>query len=59
MSTHIASTSRVVLLPTGRRDGLNPRSSSTPVVRRYRLARLSGDAANRSERFGHLKQSHD
>jgi hypothetical protein len=59
MPSHLAPSSRVVLLPTGRRDGLRPSGTRSPVVRRYRLARVPQDAAARSERFAHLKNAHD
>jgi hypothetical protein len=57
MPNSIASTSRVVLMPTARRSGDG--APASPVVRRYRLARVAPDVRPRSERFAHLKSSHD
>lgn len=55
MITSLASATRVVLLPTAIRAD----TPASPVVRRYRLARVREDARPRAERHAHLHRSHD
>ncbi len=56
MPNSIATTTRVVLLLSGRRPG---DGGANPAVRRYRLARVASTPGADAERFAHLKRSHD
>lgn len=59
MPIHLAPATRVVLMPTTDRDAPPSDGARSPIVRRYRLARVPRDGAARAERFAHLKDAHD
>lgn len=59
MPIHLAPATRVVLMPTADRDAPGPDGARSPIVRRYRLARVPQDGAARAQRFAHLKHTHD